>query len=582
MKLNKRLFFIILFLAVICRAQDKSNINDNDNDKIIAKIGKDYVITLKDLKKYVADWNYGTRFRVKSEAYKNALNAMIIDQLKRFDFFDRKLNENQDLMEQMRTSINNELINAFFDKKFMEKYADEKMAAEAYKEMDNEIIYKEIILPPPSSQTKEKLDSLKAIALELENAFSKNYNINGIIKSHSLKDITFNNQKTMTWSESMTDPVGYVVFKLKIGFTRVIESIDGFHIVKVLGIKKIKVEPFEKIKDEIISKLQKGFYNVYNKEYDEFRNGLIDNSSIKWNQNGLNQIVKWSSEDNNFYDGAYKDTIQNTILKGNDFEILSCNKGNVDLKEYFRLLKEVVILVPHMVLNSISVKDFILNAVYDDNVIKAAQKLGFENKLLTPYTQDPVIKGGLVPLYNRAVIEGSIPEATPEALHKFYNDHKDSIFYQLKKINIYARIYSDSAKAAADINEINKGIPFEKVSNSWFDKAFIRERDGSLKSYRSKEPPYLAKAAFKLGLNDVAGPVEYYDSTKGKQFAVIKCIYTQPEKQLTYDDVKGKRVEEEFKNYYRQKISDEVDARLKEKYDVKIFEDALSEAISSN
>ncbi len=111
---------------------------------------------------------------------------------------------------------------------------------------------------------------------------------------------------------------------------------------------------------------------------------------------------------------------------------------------------------------------------------------------------------------------------------------------------------------------------------------YIRERDGSLKAYRTAGGNYLAKAAFKLGLNQSAGPVEYVDSTKGKQFAVINCFKIQPEKQLTYDDVKGNRVKEEFTGFYRKKIADEVDARLKKKYNVEIFENALSEAISSN
>ena len=211
----------------------------------------------------------------------------------------------------------------------------------------------------------------------------------------------------------------------------------------------------------------------------------------------------------------------------------------------------------------------------------AAKKLGLEKKLLEPYTQNLAIEDRLIYLYNQAVIEGSIPKATPEALHKFYEDHKDPIFYQLKKVNIYARIYSDSAKAAADINEIRKGTPFEKVSNTWWVKVFIRERDGSLKAYRTPGGDYLAKAAFTLSLNESAGPIEYDDSTNGKQFAVIKCFQIEPEKQLTYDDVKGNIIEEEFKNYYRQQISDEVDARLKKKYRVKIFENVLSNAIAS-
>ena len=577
MELNKYMFLLIFFLVLAGCAKDKSN----EDGKIVARIGKDYLVTVKDLKQYVADFNYERKFRVKSEAYENALNTLIINQLKRFDFFDRKLNENKDLMMKIRRSINNELISNYYNKEFMKKYVNEKKAAEAYKEMDKEVIYNDILLPISENPSKGKVDSLKTIALEIEKGLSNNNDINELIKFYSLKNISTNDQKNITWLQSMSDPVAYVAFKLQKGFTRIIQSSDGFHIIKVIDIKKIKLEPFEKVKDEIITQLKRGYYQVYNKEYDDFRNKQIDKSSIKWNQKGLKQIVKWSSENSNFYGGAFKDTIQNAILNDNDFEILSYNNGKVDLKEYLRLLDEVIILNPNIVLNSESVKGFILDAVYDDNVIKAAEKIGLEKDLITPYTKDLSIKDRLTYLYNQEVIEASIPEATPEALQKFYNDQKDSIFYQLKKINLFARIYSNSEKAAEEIKVINKGTPFEKVSNSWFVKTYIRERDGSLKSYRSQEPPYLAEAGFKLKLNEVAGPVEYYDSTKGKQFAVIKCIHIQPEKQLTYDEVKDKIVTE-FKDYYRQKISDEVAAKLKKKYGVEIFEDTLSQAISSN
>ena len=576
MELKKYLVFLILFLAIAGCSKNTSN----ENDEKVASIGKNYTVTLKELKQYFADRHYDRRFRDKSEAYTKALNALIIGQLKIFDFFDRKLNENQDIMKKVSRFINNELISKYYDKEFMEKFVNEKKAAEAYKEMDKEIFYNEIILPIPENSTKDILDSLKAIAVKLEDGLSKNYDINGLIDSYSLKNIIIHNKRNMTWSQSIVDPVGNVIFNLKKGFTRVIVAENGYHIVKVTDIKKIKLEPFTKMKDKIISQLKNGYYWAYNNEYDKFRNELIDKSSIKWNQKGLDQIVKWSKNEK-FYAGVYKDTIQNAILNGRNFEIMSYNNGKIDLKEYLRLLEEVVILSPNTILTSQFVKKFILDAVYDDNVVKAAKKLGLEKEVVNPETKDSIIKDRLIYLYNQAVIEASIPETTPEALHKFYEDHKDSIFYQLKVVYIYARVYSDSAKAAADINEIKKGTPFEKVKDAWLIKMFIRERDGSLKAYRTSGGDYLAKAAFKLSLNECAGPIEYNDSTKGKQFAVIKCFKIQPEKQLTYDDVKGKRIDEEFKNYYRQKISDEVDASLKKKYGVEIFENVLSEAIAS-
>lgn len=575
MKLKKYLIFLVFSFLVIGCTKDKVNSGDG---KIVAKIGEDYIVTLSDLKQYITDWNYDKRIRDKADRYNYALNALIVNQLKRFDFFERGLNENQELMKEIRREINYELINMYFNKKFVEKYVNEKRAKEAYKEMDKEIICNDILLPISEDPSKEQLDSLKTLALKIEEDINNNYDIDELIKTYAQKNSIITSVKQVTWSQSMNDPVAYVAFQLQEGATQVVQSYDGFHIIEIENVKKVELEPFEEIKDEIIAGLKKGYYQLYNDEYEVYRNVLLDKNSIKWNNSALDQLIKWS-EDERFYAGAYKDTIQNAISSGNNFEILSYNNGKVDLKEYLRLLEEVVILNPNLILSSINVKDFISEAVYDDAVVKAAKNMGLEKELINPYTESNIMKDRLAYLYNQAVIEGSIPEATPEALKNFYEEQQDSIFYQLKKINIYTRIYSDSSKAAEEIEQIKNGTPFEEVSDRWFVKTFIRERNDSLKSFGSQEPPYLAEAAFKLEPNEVAGPVEYYDPEKGKQFAVIKCTNIRPDKQLTYDDVKGKRIVEEFQNYYRQKISDQVETKLKEKYDVEIFEDVLSEAI---
>ncbi|MBK8946123.1 MAG: peptidyl-prolyl cis-trans isomerase [Ignavibacteriae bacterium] len=579
--LRFRKYHFLFVLAILIISCINNDVNSSEDEKIIAKIGEDYIVTLSDLKQYIKDWNYNQKFREKEKVYKNALNDLLTNQLKRLDFFDRKLNQNKDLMSKEIRSINAEIINAYFNKKFVSKYVSDSSAAKAYNEMDKEVICNDIFLPIPENPSQQKLDSLKAIALEIENYISNNLNIDELIKKHSLQNTLIVTQKNYTWSQSMNDPIAYVAYQLQNGSTQALYNLEGFHILKAVDIKKIKLEPFDDIKEEIISNLKKGYYQTYNDEYGEFRKNLVDYGTIIWNDQGLDQIVKWSNIDK-FFGGAYQDTMKNAISNGNNFEILTYNKGKIDLKEFLRLLDEVVILNPNIQLNSKSVKEFISEAVYDNNVIKAAQKIGLDEKIVNPYTDNLVVKSKLSYLYNLEIIEGNIPDLTPEALKSFYDEQRDSIFYQLKKINLYTRIYSDKERAEKEIKEINSGIPFEKISNRWFVKTYIRERDGSLKSFRSIEPPYLAEAAFKLELNEVAGPIEFDDTEKGKQFAVIKAIHIMPEKQLTFDEVKGKRIEEEFKNYYRQKISDEVNAKLMKKYNVEIFEHELSQAITSN
>jgi hypothetical protein len=578
MKSRTSLLFIILFSVIVGSAQVKPKTIE---ESVVARLDKNYVVTVKDLRQHIADWKYERRFRDKSVMYRTALKEMTTDRLRVFDLFDRKLHENQDLMLNIRRNINNQLIEAFFDKSFVEKYANEKTAAEAYKEMDKKVICNELTLLLPEHPKKEELDSLRTIALEIEAGLNKNSGIKDLLRSHSLRDFKQLDKREVAWSETLIDPIAKVIFGLKKGFTRVIEFEDGFHIIKVLDIKQIKLQPFEKMKDKIISQLKNGYNEASNKAYEDFRRERIDKNSIKWNQSGLDQLIKWSSKTEMFYGGAYKDTMNNAIRNGNNFVLFSSKNVKVDLKEYFRLLEEVVFLNPNTNLDTINVKEFILDAVSDNNVIMAAIKIGLDKKLIHPYTQNRVIADRLLYLFNQTVIEASIPQATPEALNRFYEDHKDPTFYQLKKVFIYARVYSDSAKAAADINEIRNGTPFEKVSNSWLIKMFIRERDGQLKAYRSPGGDYLANAAFTLNFNESAGPIAYDDSTEGKQYAVINAFRIDPEKQLTYDEVKGERIEEEFKNYYRQKIADEVDAGLKKKFHVEIFEKVLSKAIAT-
>ena len=277
---------------------------------------------------------------------------------------------------------------------------------------------------------------------------------------------------------------------------------------------------------------------------------MIDESKLKWNDKALNQLVSWSKIPN-FYNGIYKDTLQQAISKNKDFIILTYSGGNVDLKEYLRLLNNVLIPKSDKNTDKDDIKNFLLEAVRTDKIVKKAEDLGLEKTIFNPQTNNPVLKNQIVYLYNLAVVDSQIPEPTGEILHKFYNEQKDSLFYQLKKINIYAMIFPGEKKAEEVMQRIESGTPFEKISGDWFVKTFIRDREGNIKSYFSREEPFLGKAAFKLKLNETAGPVAYNDPEKGKQYAIIKCVNIRPEKQLFFADVKNSIVED-FRNYQRE------------------------------
>jgi hypothetical protein len=182
-------------------------------------------------------------------------------------------------------------------------------------------------------------------------------------------------------------------------------------------------------------------------------------------------------------------------------------------------------------------------------------------------------------MYNRKIIETQIPQATGEALRQFYQANKDSLFYQLAKVNIYTVIAPDEKTINELKRKLDQNVPFEKLTGEVFVKTFIRDRDSVIKSYLSVEKPFLGKAAFQLKVSETAGPIEYNDSEHGKQYALIKCIAKREEKQLLYRDVE-KIIADEFIQYHREKISYSVQDQLKAKYPVKIYEDIFKQNLS--
>lgn len=580
MRLNKYLHLLLIYSAVLILSACQSSNEENQN--IIAKIGKDYTISYNDLHKYVLDWLYIKKYPEKSEAYNKALDAMITNQLKRFDFFDRGLNKNRELVDNIRRTISEELIVEYFNTQVLSKYTNEENARKAYQRMGKEVVYRQIVLYKPEKANPAQIDSIKNLATKIKSDVDGGQDFGKLVGQYSqhVESVNANGYaKPIDWEQSISDPIANIIFNLGVGDVRILEAYNAFYIVKVAEVNKVDVEPFDNIKDDIIAKLKNGYYDESLKEYDEIKKSMVDENSLKWNQKALDQIVKWSKLPN-FYTGEYVKVLQDEISKGNNLIILTYSNGQLDLKEFFRLLNEVLILKSSENTNEKNIKEFILDAVRTDKIVKKAEELDLEKNIFNARTTNSVLKNRLVWLYDQAVIEGQIPPADEAALHKFYDEQKDSLYYQLDKINLYAIIFSEKEKADEAMNEINKGTPFEKTSNRLFVKTYVRDRDGNYESFLSREKPYLADAGFKLGLNEVAGPVEFFDAEKGQQFAIIKCVGKVPQKQLTYDEVKN-RIVEDYKNYYRQKISSEAEKQLKSKYGVEIYEDVLSKKLST-
>lgn len=551
---------------------------------IVARIADKYTITFPELKKYVVDYQYVYRYGNNiPEAADAALSDMILKRLKVIDFFERGLNKRRNLLRGMMRVLNEELAIEYFNTQFYSRYVDENAVRRAYKQMGKEVVYRQIVLLKPGSASRSGVDSLDSLAGKIKSRIEAGEDFSRLARQYSRDEESSSRgglKPALTWGMSLLNPVYDDIFHIPAGHTTIVENKEAVRIVRVDRIDTVKTPPYAEAREEIERALRGKYIYVAGDEFDRAKKKLVDEKTLRWNEKGIKQLLLWSDVPG-FYKGPYADTIGNALSHGDDFMILKYSGGEVDLKEYLRLLNEVLTLGNAVGIKEDDFKQFVLEAVRTDKVVAKARKLGLEKIVLNPATKNADLVNGIVRIYDDRVIETQIPPATEKALEAFYRANRDSLYYQLAKVNIYAVVDTDKNTVEKMKERLGQGVAFNKLARVILVRTYVRNRDGTIASYYSTEPPYLGEAAFKLKLYQVAGPVEYADSAGPKQYALIKCMATREAKQLTFEDAR-KTIVDDFKEYYGNVIARYVAEQLGKKYHVQIYENVLKQNLAAS
>lgn len=567
-------FFLVVTAFTLFIGCEQARSQQRD---VVARIAGKYTISFPELKQYVVNWQYYLKYDKNAVKASNAaLSDMIVERMKILDFFHRGMNKNKELLEGMMRVLNQELVVEYYLTQYYQNNVNLKAAERAYRQFGREVVYREILLRKPRNASPKAVDSLRALANSIKMRLDDGEKFSFLAKKYSQNLESASNGGLMppvSWKMAVSSAGYDTVFHMTAGRPEMVESQGGFHIVRVDKIDTVRVPPFSEVKEGIEAALREKYRFAAGDEFDRMKQNLINERTLQWNEKAIKQLLLWSNIPN-FYDGAYLDTIGNAISRGHDFVILKYSGGKVDLKEFRRLVRDVLTLRGAAGMKEDQFKSFILEAVRTNMIAEKARELGLEKDIFNPATKDPALMAWILRLYNEQVIEKRIPPATEKALKAFYRANMDSLYYQLATVNIYAVINSKRSIVEEARKKLDHGVPFNKLARIIFVKTFARERDGRIASYLSTEPPYLGKVAFKLKLNRTAGPIEYKDTSGVKQYALIKCVGVRKEKQLTYNDVR-KRIATDFADYYRARIARSVAERLRKKYAFTIYKNVL-------
>lgn len=572
---------IILFFGALILLSCSSEKRDDANGDYIAKVGTGFEIYFDELHDYTRTRFFDRRYPDQVEAHLVALGQLTDNQLKRMDFFDLNLDQNDDVIRPILRIINEELVIEYFKRAYQDKYLTDEKIEEAHRQLDREVIYRQIVFYKDPDASEDQINALRSQAAEIMQQINDgaNFSLLAIQFSEHNSAQSGGIMPAVDWFNSTFGPINAFVFRQNQNVSEILETESSIHIVQITQINSKSIPPLNEIRSEILTELTNRYVEISQEEYDVFRESLIDTNSLEWNEPTIRQILTWASNPS-FFQGRYRDVLAEEISAGRNLVILKYNDGlEVTLADYRRMLDEVLAMAARSLYRSDDIKGYIQEAIKTEYLINEANKLDLRKNILHRYTKNSVFRNQLVILYNRHVIEPQIPEADTNVLREYYTMIRDTAFY--KPATVETRLIRVTGEVQA--NELmtlyRNGIAFDDLAHEKLLRNFYSDPEGSLFTRHRVHQPVLANEAFSMSVGQIAGPFTF-DNGDGTVGEVIMVIDKKSDAHLpTFEDVPQSVLAQKYRDYHFDKINQEVLVNLRNKHRVIVNESLLRQKL---
>ena len=521
----------LIFTAVILT--NCSNIQHREAD-IVASVKSIGDISFNELQNHYRDYQFDLKYRDNpKQGYQEALQSLVLFKRKVADFKREKMYENKKLMNPIQRYVNEEIRKLYFEEEYLGKYINEASITSYYQLMNKEISYQQLVLNKFHNQNTNSETNVKSRIDQILTEINSGTDFDLLVSRYS-EDITNNNNGLMppiNWRNGWLNSTNRAISSMNIGDIEVLESESMYYIIKISDIKIIDIPQLNDIRPTIIKNLREQYLDRALQEFAFMEDNIVDTKDFKWNEKAVKEIANWSKDDS-FFLGRYKDTINEAINLSNNKTIISNNLEEIKYDDLLYFLNDLLIPGIEKDISENDLKNYIVEAIRTDLIIKKAKDLGFDEKILTENATD-ALEFQYQKIYTIENVDNKIPTANDTILKEFYNEHKDSLLYQYALTSIYVKLFDEKSEALKMIENINAGESFEQAANRTYKvKSFIKNKEGKISSYYSKEEPILGNIAFEMEPNEIIGPINTYELGIQK-FAVIKSSRKIEEKSLT-------------------------------------------------
>ncbi|SMO42590.1 peptidylprolyl isomerase [Gracilimonas mengyeensis] len=557
-----------------------SNQEDGRAYDVIAEVENIGDITFADLHNYYDSYLYHLRYpNDKQKGYKEALEELIVKRRKEAEFINTQMYTDEELMEPIQRSVNEEIRARYFEDEFLSRYINEESIEDYYESMGRKVEYRQIVINKPAEPVEGQLSAIRDTVNLIVSELMVGEDFGTYVERYSQHQPSLENAGYMppiSWKNVAQSPMYQTIYNMSEGDLRALENRRAFHIINVTDVGKTEKPPLVEVENQIRKNLRELYLDRALEEYTELKNNIINADSFEWNELALDELTEWGKQEG-FYGGAYKQVLSEAIASGNNKTIVTHENGSVDYQKYLQLLNTILIPGKEENISKEDLKKFIDDAVRTELILEQSKKAGADSEILTENATS-ILRFHYERMYTRRHITEQIPEPTDEALRSFYEAHKDSLLYQFAKSILYVKPFGTEAEAEEMMQKINAGQSFEQAANRRYQvKTFIINKQGEIEAHLSDEKPYLGEVAFDLKEGEVEGPVSYSEDDTETKYAVVKNSFRQEARVRDFSEIKD--IAKQFREFKRGEISKQVRENLSQKYPANIYQDILEQKI---
>ncbi len=550
----------ILLVVMFILLTSCSVVNDNN----IAKInGKN--ISFDELFKYIPQ----AQFESLSKEEKIAqVNRVCDDYLMKEYLEDIGDLDKGDVAWEIRVWEIRELANGAFQKLIINTVLNEKAIRAYYEKMKYDLNISHILI---GFDNDKKLNSrskseAQALAYDIYNKITDK-NFSELALEYSDDSSVINNQGNLGWAGvgKWIGDFEDIAYSLEPGeVSEPIETMYGFHIIKINERKRNIVEPFEKAKIEIEEIAMDSWRPKFIEQEKIVMDSLNNIYTININEdkladfleryNRLSQNVFYSKQFNTF-----------DIMEVFDDSLSLGMIGNVDInkKMIVDFLKMISLNQPPRFTDIASFNSFIgtsrMGIIFYDTALNI--KLDQSDEYIK--TKNVYLAKKSSNLFDKLYVYESI-NPDKETLNAFYESEKSQLYYLEPRVKVKEVLLEDSLQAVNIYKQVLKGEDISILAEKYSKRNIGKKNKGIIPAFKKNQYGEMSLAAFNMLDGEVAGPYKI-----GKYFSVIQRLEYIPESFKPIENIQY-RLLSDYRKHHLDTVRDEQMDMLRNLYKLSI------------